>query len=882
MRSRLYLIRRVVLGAVLGVVLLAASAVLLSFIFEDKIKMLAIKEVNKVLVAKVEIRGSDINFSFLQHFPLASVTFDNFIVKDPIGDGDLALAKSLSVQFNPFDVFFGKYEIKRILLKDATLNLRIDKHGKPNYIIWKIDSTATGDDPISLQLKNISLLRVKVNFDDAQSTLSFQNDIKEAFLTGKLYDENFLLDTKADIYFSRFSMNKTQYIKHQRIIFDAALDMDMLQQKYTIKEGLATVNHAEFDVTGYAQNLSNSVKVDYTIKSKQNKIQTLMALMPEEYAVLFKDYESEGAVYFTALIKGLISDVENPSVNVNFGVKNGRLVDKVNNIALEQLNCQGTYSNGKKHTLEDSEAELKNFSCMLKGKKITASLYGRNLLDPYIRAEVKGSAELADVKHFLPVTYIDKLEGFVSGNVAFKGKVNDLKTQKGRSKVFISGSMQMKNVAVASKQYSADYTKMNGKFVFDGNDLTIENFSGMAKTTDFAMKGEFKNLAAFVLLPDQKFYADAHFHSNHLRLEDFMVTLPVNDKNNTATTQFTFPTFLLANLNVTIDKFTFKRITATQLAGNVIVNEKDVNIKKGELTAFGGKMQLTGNITTLPKNRLRSAFTGSCQDIEVSQLFYALEDFGQEQLTHKNISGTLTSKTNFSLDWNADLSPELPSVVATSEFVIDNGKLQNMAPLQKLGKFADVSNLNPLTFSRMSNTLYVRDEQIFIPKMDIRSSAMDMTVSGTHTFSNIMDFHVTMNVSQLVFGKRKSYEDEFGAVEVNERGGAILYVKMSGPISDPKISYDGAHARKQLKENIKQEVKQINNLLKGTGPDGKPRENLNKPQKDYELEWEKEDSENSTQKSSNSLSPDNSTQKNDPAAKAWKNFKKKFSTEETK
>ncbi|MGZ5242382.1 MAG: AsmA family protein, partial [Bacteroidia bacterium] len=338
MGSRYSIFKRVVWGTVFGIVFLIGTAVLLSYVFEDKIKGLAIKEVNKVLVAKVEIKGSDINFSFLKHFPLASISFDNFIVKDPIGDGDLARAKSLSVQFNPFDILFGKYEIKKILLKDATLNLRINKHGKPNYIIWKVDTTTIDETPFALQLNNISLLRVKVNYDDIQSTLTFGNDIKEAFLTGKLYDDKFLLAAKADIYFSRFSMNKTQYIKHQRIIFDAALDMDMLQQKYTIKEGLATINHAEFDVTGFAQNLSNSVKIDYTIKSKQNKIQTLMALMPEEYASLFKDYESEGAVYFTAKIKGLISDVENPAVNVNFGVKNGRLVDKVNNIALEKLN----------------------------------------------------------------------------------------------------------------------------------------------------------------------------------------------------------------------------------------------------------------------------------------------------------------------------------------------------------------------------------------------------------------------------------------------------------------------------------------------------------------------------------------------------------------
>ncbi len=878
MSRRFVNVKKVVGGAVIGIILLVFTAILAAYIFENKIKRLAVKQVNKVLVARVYIKGKDITFSFIQHFPLASINFDNFIIKDPAGNGDLAVAQSMSVQFNPFDMLFGEYHIQKIVLQDATVNLKIDKHGRPNYIIWKTDTTAAEtQEPVELHLKNISLQRVKVNYTDEQSAFVFENDIKEAFLEGKLYDDKFVLNTQGDFYFSKLSVNKVHYLKNQRIVVDAALDMDMPEQKYAIKEGKATINNTDFDISGYAQNLPKSVKVDYTIKSRQNKIQVLMALLPEEYANMVKDYESAGNVYFTAKINGIISEKENPAISVNFGVKNGRLFDKVNNIALEKVNCEGYFNNGKKHKAEDAEAELKNFSCLLKGKKITAAVYAKNFTDPYLRAKLAGSVSLADIKHFLPVSYMEKLDGNVEADVDFKGRVSDLKTNAGRSKVFISGRMKMKDVNVASKQYNADYTGMNASFVFDGNDLTVENFSGMAKGSDFAMQGEFKNLAAYILLPDQKFIANANFHSNHLRLEDFMTDSPpaTTAAAGKDASHFTFPTFLLANLNVTINKFTFKRITATQLTGHVEVNEKDLSIKKGELHAFGGKINLTGNITTLQKHKFRSAFTGSCHDVEVSQLFYGLEDFGQEVVTHKNIHGTLTSKTVFSLDWNADLSPDLKTALATSDFVIDNGKLTDLEPLKKLGKFTEVKGLNHLTFSRLSNTLYVKDEQIIIPKMDIKSSAMDMTVAGTHTFANVMDFHITMNASQLVFGKKKSYQDEFGTVEVNENGGALVFVKMSGHVSDPKIGYDGAMARKQFKENIKKEASTLNKALNGEGPEGKPRENLNKPQKDYELSWDDETATESTE----NIKPSSTAEKPDPAAKLWQGLKKKFSTD---
>ncbi|RYD81953.1 MAG: hypothetical protein EOP53_04980 [Sphingobacteriales bacterium] len=372
-----------------------------------------------------------------------------------------------------------------------------------------------------------------------------------------------------------------------------------------------------------------------------------------------------------------------------------------------------------------------------------------------------------------------------------------------------------------------------------------------------------------------------HWGSRHLSLEDFMTTTANANTTQVSNPQFTFPAFLLAEMDVMIDKLTYRKIILADFNARVNVNEKSLNIKNAEMAAFGGNLNLTGTISTLPKNRLRSEFIGSCKEIEVSQLFYALEDFGQEVVTHKNIKGTLTSKTNFSLDWNPDLTPDLKTAVATSDFFIDNGRLSDLEPMKKLGKFTEVSGLNNLTFSRMSNQIYIHDEKIFIPKMDIKSSAMDMTVAGTHTFDNIMDFHITMNVSQLVFGKNRKTEDEFGAIEVNDRGGVNLFIKMSGPVSDPKISYDGKVARKLLGNSIKEEAKQFNNLLNGeniVGPDGKKRNDLNKVQDDYQINWGDEETTNTQTQNSSDNEENTVNQAQQNRAKAWEKFKGKIST----
>ncbi len=51
--------------------------------------------------------------------------------------------------------------------------------------------------------------------------------------------------------------------------------------------------------------------------------------------------------------------------------------------------------------------------------------------------------------------------------------------------------------------------------------------------------------------------------------------------------------------------------------------------------------------------------------------------------------------------------------------------------------------------------------------------------------------------------RKKDYEDEFGEIDVDENGGMNIYVKMYGPASNPKITYDGAGAKQNHCERFK-------------------------------------------------------------------------------
>src|SRR5207247_1642589 len=100
-------------------------------------KSLAIAELNTHLNAEIHIRSENIELSPFRHFPYTSLSFKDFTILEPGKKQTFAKVGQLSFLFNPIDLWRGHYKIHRIQFSDADVNLRIDRQGKPNYLIWK-------------------------------------------------------------------------------------------------------------------------------------------------------------------------------------------------------------------------------------------------------------------------------------------------------------------------------------------------------------------------------------------------------------------------------------------------------------------------------------------------------------------------------------------------------------------------------------------------------------------------------------------------------------------------------------------------------------------------------------------------------------------------
>ena len=85
------------------------------------------------------------------------------------------------------------------------------------------------------------------------------------------------------------------------------------------------------------------------------------------------------------------------------------------------------------------------------------------------------------------------------------------------------------------------------------------------------------------------------------------------------------------------------------------------------------------------------------------------------------------------------------------------------------------TELNDLSFSKLNNTILIKNSKVSIPPMKISSSFLDMSIAGVHDFENNIDYRFSFKFKDLL--KHKN-QDEFGEI-IDDPTGIVLFVEQS-------------------------------------------------------------------------------------------------------
>ena len=816
----------------------------ISSVYEDEVKNYILTEINNNLNTKVDIE--EINFSVFKKFPYASLEFKNVRADEVVAKkkkADLFKIKSIYFQFNIIDIIKKNYVIKKIAVENGFVNLKIDKKGNDNFHFWKKD-TSSVESPFKVELSKLVFENISLSTVNDFKKLDFLILVDQLNLSGNFSDKDYTLKTDAKLLLQQLNSNNQKWIKNKKINLSTSLAVNQETGKYTIKNGNIAIEDLNFNLSGNFIDKENSTVLDIISQGDNLSIESIFSLFPPEQQDKLKSYQTKGDITYKATIKGNYSFTENPDFEASFNVSNGEIFEKNSELSLTQLSVNGSFIN-KKGAL--TKLILQNFNANFGAGHVAGDYTITDFNNPFIEFTSVANIDILSAKNFFKLDTLEIANGQLDLNVAYSGYIREITNIKAQDfqQLKATGQVRITDGNLKLVNYPYLINGLNGSFQFNNNEIIIDSLITNINSSYIGLKGSFKNLLAYLFIDDQKLLVNATFYSKKIILDELLLDESSSKKDTVYT--LNLPSNLSFNLNAQVDTFMFRKFKAENFTAQLTLQNKQFTATNVNFNAMNGKISGDFNLDDTAPDEITMTSTADIKTINIRELFNQLENFGQEYFIGENIKGVATTSVQFASVWNKKLELNKENLYVLADLTIYKGELINYKPALALGKFIEISELNDIKFSTLHTQIEIKNQLINIPKTEIKSTALDLTISGTHSFDNAIDYRFKLLMNDVLWKKAKSKKkenSEFGYEEDDGLGKAVLFLHMTGTVENYKIAYDTKSLKEKWIDDIKEEKRTLKQILKDEFGWFKKDSTLGDPKKPkndgFLIEWEED------------------------------------------
>ena len=800
-----------IVGSII-VLMLLISALLL--IFKDDIKDYALKEANKHLNKRVHIGYIDVGI--WGTFPDMSLDFDHVLVHskfDTLQTVDTAFyAEKVRLKFNPFDFFSGDYDVHKIEVMDAQLNMHIQEDGKVNYDFLK---PAEGEPSnFAFSLEQILLERTHYTYLNKATGQDYAGFIENMALKGDFTNEEFLMDASMNLNIEHITNKSLTLISDKQASCEISIQMDQVNSIFEIKSANLAINQLPFFIRGKVTKDS----LDFYFSGEQLELTDVAKNFTVKELGIVDALNGTGTFNMDVSISGSLENTSSPSIEANFHVENGSLKDK--DFELKKILLDGHYSNGV--TSKQEALTIKTLSFSTLGNDFNGNVSITDFEQPRLKGKAKGKLDLNAVHRLLGPFGMSKLTGNIDLNGQFDFRFNNPKFEPLNLTIYdIRTNFSLSNIIAQQIGDSRVFSLPSGEIVLRNQQAGFKQVFIKIANSDIVIDGTVNNIANYFKKAG-KLTVDASIESNQLNLADLSTTSKEEKKRT-----WLLPSDIDGQLTLGLKTVNYGGHIYSDIKTRMKFDQKILRFPA--LTAKNAGSDISGSLIieeTMPM--LLSVTTQlNSPNVHFDKLFKEWNNFEQTTITSDNIKGIAAVQLQFSGPFNLytgeDLKEQFNSKI---NIRIKNGALVNVSTFKVITEsiressaklVVSKNNINAfekellnLRFETFENEITISNGILSIPKMEIKSNALDVRLSGTHSFSNQVDYSFDFRFREL---KNAAKSSEFGDI-IDDGSGFRVYLRMYGDLFDPKFAWD-RDAKKADKQKEKEQAKdEFNSVLK--------------------------------------------------------------------
>lgn len=791
--------------------IIVLASVAIAFFFEKQIGDQLISAINSQLVEDIQVETFEL--SLLKGFPNVSASLNG--VEIPDNKGKLLLeAESMSFDIGLIGLLTSNLDIGSVLIENGALFVDIGRRGRVNYMISKSAEESSTDMDFSLSLKEAILKNMELIYANRQTKQVVNMLLQDAIFSGEFNSDQFSLTSTATIESQFVESEGERYLTGQPIGYDATIYVDLNNSLYEFQDVILRLDDNEFDVKGTMQQLRTATDFDLTIHTKDGNLASVIQLLPEDYQYL-EGFSSRGNFNFDILVNGKLNEQEQPAVQFNFGLEDGSIQHSELGSSIKDVSFAASFKKGTSPTGKDAVFEIQNFKGYFNRELIESKVRVTNLDNPRIQMDLDGTLPVESILPLLGYSSITDGDGEIEfRNVRIDGKYSDMIRTSRIHRVNLAGIIELDDAEVTINKETLVFDR--GTISLQDNQIQIDQVEMEGADSDLVFEGYFHNVLP-VLLADSinskeaELRFSANLTADHLDLDRLLIATELKlDEELTAkgdiavdslkaekTEQRAFITnFLNGTFQAEIGSFNYNKVEGESFEGKLTFKNNEMSIV-GEVGAMEGIIDLDGTVQFEERPKLKAKVI--CNNIDAKEFFRQMEDFGQEVLSYKHLEGTLSTKMVVDAKWDKEGNFDYDKLRVLADVSVKDGALNNFGMLEEFSSYVKIRDLQRIRFVDMRNWFEIKNQTLFIPVMLIQTNAMNMLLSGEHTFENAFDYSLKINAGQVLFTKFKKHNPDLNPQPAKTNGLFNLHFNAYGNFDD--------YAVKTNKRKVKQAFK---------------------------------------------------------------------------
>ena len=749
-----------------GIVVLSFFILLLilPFAFKGKILDIVKNEANKMLEAKLEF--SDLNLSFISHFPKATIGLENLSL---VGVGDfskdtLVSAKEIDIAVDILSLIGNDgTKIHHIILDKPAIRAVKLPDGRVNWDIMKSDSTTQTTDTITsepsnfaLQLQKFSINSGRLAYVDDSSKMQFKTQDLNLKLRGDMTVKSTDIDCQMTTEKINFLISGVPYLRNAEFEMDLKLNADFENNKYTFDENRLRLNAIEMNLDGWLTLLENGMDMDISVNTPQINFKDILSLIPGIYQNNFDALRASGNLDFKAEAKGLMVGESLPKFAIGFNVNNGMVSYEGMPQKIEQITIKTAVQNPGGNA-DKTTVNVEDFSFKMAGNPFKITLFAATpISDLNFKATANGMLNLNSIKDICPLSDSIKLNGILTTNLNFSGKMSDIEKEKYEN-IKGEGNLKIEKMNLTMSGYPAIAIHTASATV-SPQAMSLNQLDVQIGENDIHAQGALSNYLSYILR-NETLKGNLVLQSNKLNLNDFITDTASGENevaenmDTTAMTVFEVPENLNLSLKANFKEVIFQKIDIKNLTGNITVSDGTARMNPLNLDAFGGNVSAAGSYSTKQnKKNPQVDFSLDIKKASFEETFKQLDMIQQIVPIFAKTGGNYSVNVDLKTPLDETMSPVLNEIWAKGVLSSNDIHIQNIEVFNQLATLLKNDKLKNIEAKDIRIPFTIENGLLKTSPFDIKLGNINMNLSGTTGLDQSINYNAKIELPSNVTG----------------------------------------------------------------------------------------------------------------------------------